>query len=129
MVYLAKMNNLLNHHGAGSQRRGTQCSCIGCIGLRPALLAIFTDSVVSGCVEVDCQRQQTYCLRLHFLHFAIANLFMILVASILHRCSCSILLKSGCSACFVEWCFFVHSTIVSSGNNCCPQQLIAMSVK
>jgi len=31
------MNNLLKHHGAGSQRRGTQCSCIGCIGLRLAL--------------------------------------------------------------------------------------------
>jgi len=33
-VYLAKMNNLPKHHGAGLQRRGAQCSCIG---LRPAL--------------------------------------------------------------------------------------------
>jgi len=33
----AKMNNLSNHHGAGPLRRGAQCSCIGCIGLRPAL--------------------------------------------------------------------------------------------
>jgi len=32
-----KMNKLPKHHGAGPQRRGTQCSCIGCIGLRPAL--------------------------------------------------------------------------------------------
>ena len=36
-VCLAKMNNLPKHHGAGSQRRGAHCSCIGCIGLRPAL--------------------------------------------------------------------------------------------
>jgi len=35
--YLAKINNLPNHHGAGPLRRGAQCSCIGCIGLRPAL--------------------------------------------------------------------------------------------
>jgi len=41
------MNNLPKHHGAGlpdpeargSQRVGIQCSCIGCIGLRPALSA------------------------------------------------------------------------------------------
>jgi len=37
-VYLAKMNNLPKHHGAGPQRRGAQCGCIGCIDLRPALL-------------------------------------------------------------------------------------------
>jgi len=36
-VYLEKMNNLSKHHGAGPQCRGAQCSCIGCIGLRPAL--------------------------------------------------------------------------------------------
>jgi len=29
--------------------------------------------------QVDCQKQQTYCLELHFLDFVIANLFMILV--------------------------------------------------
>ena len=34
------MNNLPKHQGAGPQRRGAQCSCIGCIGLRPALLAV-----------------------------------------------------------------------------------------
>ena len=33
--YLAKTNNLPNHHGAGPLRRGAQS--IGCIGLRPAL--------------------------------------------------------------------------------------------
>jgi len=33
-----KMNNLSKHHGVGLQRCGAQCSCIGCIGLRPALL-------------------------------------------------------------------------------------------
>ena len=32
-----KMNNLPKHHDAGPQRRGAQCSRIGCIGLRPAL--------------------------------------------------------------------------------------------
>ena len=36
-VYLAKMNNLPKHHSAGPQKCGAQCSCIGCIGLRPAL--------------------------------------------------------------------------------------------
>ena len=30
-------------------------------------------------VEIHCQKQQTYCIRLHFLYFAIANLFTILV--------------------------------------------------
>jgi len=43
MEYLAKINNLPNQHGAGppeargSQRRGAQCSRIGCVDLRPAL--------------------------------------------------------------------------------------------
>jgi len=32
------MNYLPKHYGAGPQRRGTQCSCIGCIDLRPALV-------------------------------------------------------------------------------------------
>jgi len=36
-VHLAKMSNLPKHHGAGPQKRGAQCSCIACIGLRPAL--------------------------------------------------------------------------------------------
>ena len=31
------MNNLPKHHGGGPQRRRAQSSCIGCIGLRPAL--------------------------------------------------------------------------------------------
>jgi len=31
------MKNLPKHQGAGPQRRGAQCSCIGCIGLRPTL--------------------------------------------------------------------------------------------
>ena len=39
-VYLAKKNNLPKHHAAGPQRRGAQCSCIGCIGLRPTLLRV-----------------------------------------------------------------------------------------
>jgi len=33
-VYLAKMNNLPKHEARA------QCSCIGCIGLRPALRTI-----------------------------------------------------------------------------------------
>ena len=32
------MNNLSDYHGVDTQRRGAQCSCIGCIGLRPALV-------------------------------------------------------------------------------------------
>jgi len=28
----------LNNMSRGPQRRGAQCSCIGCIGLRPALV-------------------------------------------------------------------------------------------
>jgi len=39
-------------------------------------------------VEAYCQKQQTYCLRLYFLDFAIANFFMILVVSISYRTSC-----------------------------------------
>ena len=38
-----------HHHGAGPQRSGAQCSCIGCIGLRPALVlmrALFASSEV-----------------------------------------------------------------------------------
>jgi len=46
-VYLAKMNNLPKHHGAGPQRRGAQCSCIGCIGLRPALYAATANKKVA----------------------------------------------------------------------------------
>jgi len=32
------MNNLPKHHGAGPPEARVQCSYIGCIGLRPALL-------------------------------------------------------------------------------------------
>jgi len=32
------MNNLPEYHGAGSQRRRAQCSSIGCMGLRAALI-------------------------------------------------------------------------------------------
>jgi len=44
-----KRNNLPKHHGAGPQRRGAQCSCIGCIGLRPALLAITHLRAIDTC--------------------------------------------------------------------------------
>jgi len=40
-------------------------------------------------VEVYCQKNQTCCIRLHFLDCAIANLFMILVVFISNRTSCS----------------------------------------
>jgi len=43
----------------------------------------------STSVEVDCQKQEAYCLRLHFLDFSIANLFMVLVVPIKHGSSCS----------------------------------------
>jgi len=39
-------------------------------------------------VEVDCQKQQTYCLRLHFLNFALAILFTQCLVN-----SCQIILK------------------------------------
>jgi len=29
--------------------------------------------------EIDCQKEQTYCLRLHFRDFSLANLFMVVV--------------------------------------------------
>jgi len=53
--YLAKINNLPNHHGAGPPeargplRRGAQCSCIGCIDLRPALVAGILREILSDC--------------------------------------------------------------------------------
>ena len=61
--------------------------------------------------NVDCQKQKTCCW-LHFLDFAIANLFVILVLSISHTRSCSMLgyLESGCSASSVQWYSFVHYT-------------------
>jgi len=34
------MKYIPKHHGVGPQRRGAQCSCIGYIGLRPALAAV-----------------------------------------------------------------------------------------
>jgi len=57
------------------------------------------DSVVSVNVEVDCQKQQTYCLRLHVLDFAIANLYIIPQFHIEVHALYS--LESSCSACFV----------------------------
>jgi len=61
--------------------------------LTNVIIAISTDSVVSVCVEVVCQKHQTYCLRLHFQDFATVNLFMILVVSISHGSSFSILFR------------------------------------
>jgi len=49
------------------------------------LVITYVNSVVSVCVEVDCRKPQTYSLRLYFVHFSIANLFMMLVVSISHR--------------------------------------------
>ena len=57
------------------------------------LVITYVNSVVSVCVEVDCRKQPTYCIRLYFVHFLIANLFMILVVFISHRRSCSVLLR------------------------------------
>jgi len=54
------------------------------------IIAISRQCSLSISVEVDCHKQQTYYFRLHFLGFAIASLFMILVVSISHRSSCSI---------------------------------------
>jgi len=42
-------------------------------------LVIDSGVCLSVKVEVDCQKQQIYCLGLHFLDFAIANLLMILM--------------------------------------------------
>jgi len=55
-------------------------------------IAISRQWSLSRNVEVECQKQKTYCW-LHFLDCAIANLFMILVLSISRRRSCSVLLK------------------------------------
>jgi len=51
--YLAKINNLLKHHGAGPPRRGAQCSRIGCIGLRSALNVRhwFSSEIIFGSVS------------------------------------------------------------------------------
>ena len=57
------------------------------------LVNTYVNSVVSVCVEVDCRKQQTYSLRLYFVHFSVANLFMILVVSISHRSSCSVFFR------------------------------------
>jgi len=57
------------------------------------LVNTYVNSVVSVCVEVDCRKQQTYSLRLYFVHFSIANLLMILVVSISHRSSCSVFFR------------------------------------
>jgi len=52
--YLEKMNKLPKHHCAGPpeargpQRRGAQCSRIGCISLRPALGRRFHKSDLIG---------------------------------------------------------------------------------
>jgi len=47
-----KNEHLPKHHGARPQRCGAQCSCIGCIGLKPALVAVDqgSHSVGSICV-------------------------------------------------------------------------------
>jgi len=57
------------------------------------LVITYVNSVDLVCVEVDCGKQQTYSLRLYFVHFSIANLFMILVVSISHRSSCSVFFR------------------------------------
>jgi len=44
-----KMNNLHKLHARGPQRRGAQCSCIDCIGLRPALASILVCSDEKRC--------------------------------------------------------------------------------
>jgi len=62
-------------------------------------------------VEFDWQKQQTYCLGLHFLDFSIANLFMRLVVSISHGRSCSLLLTIRLFSLFylkVVLCSFYH---------------------
>jgi len=40
-----KMNNLPKHHSAGPPEEGAQCSCIGCISSRPALLTLHASQV------------------------------------------------------------------------------------
>ena len=56
------------------------------------IISISRQRRLSPNVEVDCQKQQTYCLTEHFLDFSIANLFMILVVYISHR---PVVLKVG----------------------------------
>jgi len=62
------------------------------------IIATFRQGSLS--ISVDCQKQQTYCLRLHFLDFAVANLFMTLVVPVSHGSLYSSS-ESGCSTSIV----------------------------
>jgi len=55
------------------------------------LVNTYVNSVVSVCVEVDFASSKP--TGLYFVHFSIANLFMILVVSISHRSSCSVFFR------------------------------------
>jgi len=48
------------------------------------IFAISKQCNLSISADADCQKLQTYCLRLHFIDFAIANLFTILIVSMSH---------------------------------------------
>jgi len=75
------------------------------------IIAIFRQCVHSINVEIDCRKQKTYCLRLYFLDFAIANFFMILVVFISHRRPCTIPLRIRifCLFCLMVFlCSFYH---------------------
>jgi len=72
---------------------------------------LYLDSLISAGVEVNCEKQQTYWLRLHFVEFVVVNLFMILVASISHWRSCPILFGINLFSLFclmVLLCSFFH---------------------
>ena len=88
-------------------------------------IAVSRQGNLSISAEIDCQKQRTHCLRLHFIDFATENLFLILVVSVSRRRSRSYSLESGCPDCFVKWCSF-HSTILSLENDGSSLQLITM---
>jgi len=74
---------------------------------------LYLDSIVLVCIEVDYQKQQTYCFRLHCLDFVIENLFVIPVVSISHWSSFSILFRIRIFSLFclmVLHCSFYHLT-------------------
>jgi len=106
-VYLAKMNSLPKHHGAGSQRRGAQCSCIGCIGLRPALAP-------SVCRRLSCVKcDECFCIQFWFLGFILGLTSFPIGSSLFSICSPAAVLYFCCfktSYCCRGFTFWYNDT-------------------
>jgi len=87
---------------------------------RSLIIAISIDSVLSFCVELDCQKQQAHFLRSHFQDFAIANLSVILIVSILHGSLYSMLFGIRLFSLFCIMKLLFNSTTLSLENNRFP---------